>query len=205
MLAYEWKRWKCRIGAPKQYQPDVKQLHLGCGDRHLKGWLNVDLWNSDLNLDIAAGKLPFPEGHFEHVVSQHVIEHLTIEDELIPLLRSVYECMCPGGQLWLSTPDMEKAVYSYIQHRNNDMIADRQKRLPHWHLNGLPSQHFLNDLFHQQLEHRNLFDFKLLTYALNQAGFIQIERVTEQDLLTNYPDFPARNDDYQSIYVKAIK
>lgn len=205
MLAYEWKRWKCRIGAPRQYQPDVKKLHLGCGDRHLTGWLNVDLWNSDLNLDIATGKLPFPKEHFEHVVSQHVIEHLTIEDELIPLLSSVYECMCTGGNLWLSTPDMEKAARSYIQYNNSDMVSDRQKRLPNWNLGEMPSQHFLNDLFHQQLEHRNLFDLTLLTYVLNKAGFMNVERVTEQDLLLAYPDFPPRNDDYQSIYVKATK
>jgi hypothetical protein len=100
---------------------------------------------------------------------------------------------------------MEKAARSYIQYNNSDMVSDRQKRLPNWNLGEMPSQHFLNDLFHQQLEHRNLFDLTLLTYVLNKAGFMNVERVTEQDLLLAYPDFPPRNDDYQSIYVKATK
>lgn len=85
------------------------------------------------------------------------------------------------------------------------MIEDRQKRLPHWSLNGLPDQHFMNDLFHQELEHRNLFDFDLLKWTLEQAGFTQVERVDEQALQAAYPAFPSRNDDYQSVYVKATK
>lgn len=191
--------------SPRRYQPQTDQLHLGCGDRHLSGWLNVDLWGSDLNLDIASGSLPFPDQCFEVIVSQHVIEHLTIEDELIPLLSECHRNLKQGGSIWLSTPDMEKAIHSYVDHRNRDMIEDRQSRMPHWNLDGLPDQHFMNDLFHQALEHRNLFDFDLLKWTLEQAGFSDIERVDEAALLSAYPDFPARRDDYQSVYVKARK
>jgi len=205
MLSYEFKRWRCRVGSPKRFETDLKKFHLGCGDRHLKGWLNVDLVGSDLNLDIGIGKLPFKDQQFDHVVSQHVIEHLTIQDELIPLLKECHRCMSAGGELWLSTPDMEKVARSYIEHNNTDMIKDRQERLPHWDLGGLPDQHFMNDMFHQALEHRNLFDEGLLTWTLQQAGFEKVERVDEAALLAKYPEFPPRKDDYQSIYVKATK
>lgn len=205
LLGYEYKRWKCRITAPKTFKTDKTLFHLGCGDRHLEGWLNVDLWDSDINLDIANGVLPFENNHFEAVVSQHVIEHLTIEDELIPLLKECYRTMKDGAEIWLSTPDMEKVSRSYIEHQSTDMVKDRQARLPHWNLGGLPDQHFMNDMFHQELEHRNLFDLGLLTWTLNQAGFSKVERMDEKALLDRFPAFPPRNDDYQSIYVKAIK
>jgi len=94
---------------------------------------------------------------------------------------------------------------SYIEHQSTDMVKDRQARLPHWNLGGLPDQHFMNDMFHQELEHRNLFDLGLLTWTLNQAGFSKVERMDEKALLDRFPAFPPRNDDYQSIYVKAIK
>ena len=205
MLSYELKRLKCRILSPRNFSTSITQLHLGSGDRHVSGWLNVDLVGSDLNLDIAKGKLPFPNDQFRSIVSQHVIEHLTIEDELIPLLKECFRTLKAGGAIWLSTPDMEKVVRSYLDHRNTDMISDRQKRKPEWDLHGLPPQHFMNDMFHQQLEHRNLFDFELLQWTLMQAGFSNISRTSEGELLENFPGFPSRNDDYQSLYVRAIK
>ena len=205
MLAFEFKRWKCRISAPKRFETNETRLHLGCGDRHLKGWLNVDMFGSDLNLDFAAGQLPFADGQFDVIVSQHVVEHLTIEDEFLPLLRACCRVTKQGGEIWISTPDMEKVSKSYVSQENLDMIEDRKQRLPNWDMDGMPSQHFMNDIFHQQLEHRNLFDFELLKWCLEQAGFTNVLRVDEQKLLAKFPEFPERNDDYQSVYVKAEK
>lgn len=205
LLGYEVKRWKCRMTAPKRFETAFVKLHLGCGDRHLNGWLNVDLAGSDLNLDIARGKLPFADGQFETIISQHVIEHLSIKDELIPLLRECHRVMKPGGELWLATPDMEKVARSYIEHKNADMVADRKTRLPHWDMGGMPSQQFMNDMFHQQLEHRNLFDLELLQWTLAQAGFTNVERTSEKEMLERFPSFPVRNDDYQSLYVRVAK
>lgn len=205
MLAFEWKRFKCRLFAPSKFKTTHTKLHLGSGSRRLQGWLNVDMVDSDLNLDIANGKLPFDDHQFEAIVCQHVIEHLTLEDELIPLFRECHRSMKSQGVFWLSTPDMEKVSKSYIENKNLDMIEDRQQRLAGWSLKGLPQQHFMNDMFHQQLEHRNLFDFELLAWALSQVGFQSVVRVNERDLLKAHPEFPARNDDYQSLYVKAIK
>jgi predicted SAM-dependent methyltransferase len=205
MLSYEVKRWKCRLTAPKVFDTKLKRLHLGCGDRRLTGWLNVDLWGSDLNLDIATGKLPFSENQFSEIVSQHVIEHLTLEDELIPLLMDCHRVLEQNGTLWLSTPDLEKVAVSYVNHRNTDMIEDRRKRLPEWTLGDMPPQHFMNDIFHQQLEHRNLFDAELLEWCLRKAGFMRIDRVSEEHLIQTFSDFPRRNDDYQSLYLKATK
>lgn len=205
MISYEFKRWKCRVFSPRKYSTDRTKLHLGCGDRFLDGWLNVDLVGSDLNLDIANGKLPFKNDQFQSIVSQHVIEHLTIEDELIPLLKECRRSLKVGGEIWLSTPDMEKVSRSYLEQLNVDMIADRQSRKPGWNLNGLPPQHFMNDMFHQQLEHRNLFDYPLLIWTLSQAGFLDIRRASESELLIYFPDFPPRHDDYQSVYVVATR
>lgn len=205
MLAYEVKRFKCNLFAKRHFKTVLTRLHLGCGDRHVDGWLNVDLVGSDFNIDIANGKLPFDDNSFSSIVGQHVIEHLTIEDELVPLLKECNRTLKHGGELWLSTPDMEKLIRSYIEHQNTDMILDRQKRKPEWDLKGMPPQHFMNDIFHQQLEHRNLFDFKLLEWTLQKAGFSNAVHVSEQELLERFPEFPPRNDDYQSLYIKTVK
>jgi len=205
ILNYERKRLICRLRSPKNYKTKLERLHLGSGDRHVPEWLNVDLVQSDLNLDIARGKLPFESDHFSLIVTQHVVEHLTIEDELIPLLKECLRTLKPNGELWISTPALEKVVHSYLEHHNVDLIKDRQTRKPEWNLGDLPPQQFMNDLFYQQSEHRNLFDFDLLSWTLKQAGFTTIERVDEMELLKRFPEFPPRHDDFQSIYVRAVK
>ena len=204
-LSHEFKRWKCRVAAPSTFKTDKDHFHLGCGDRHVEGWLNVDLFDSDLDLDIARGRFPLASDHFRAIVSQHVIEHLVIEDELLPVLRECHRVLELGGELWLSTPDMEKAVMSYVEHRNQDLIHDRKNRLPHWSLDGYPTQQFMNDLFLQEGEHKNLFDYELLEWVLKKAGFNIVDRTSEKEMLRRFPGFPERKDDYQSLYVRAVK
>lgn len=165
-------------------QPDVRRLHLGCGSRRIEGWLNVDLRNSDRDVDLAGEALPWPDDAFHAAVAQHVIE--------------------PGGEVWLSCPDMRRACEHYVRGELEDLIEDRQSRYPEYSLGDLPSSHFLNELFHQGGEHRNLFDFDLLRFVLNRAGFVEVRRVGEADLLARFPGFPARHDDLQSLYVVAV-
>lgn len=204
-LSYEFKRWKCRITTPRLVKTDSTLLHLGSGVRHIKNWFNVDLFESDRNIDIANGKLPFESNHFRAIVSQHVVEHLEIDDELIPLFKECHRILELGGELWISTPDLEKITKSYVEQRNRDMIEDRKKRLPDWNLGGKPSQHFMNDMFYQNGEHKTIFDYDLLSWTLTEAGFTIIDRSDEREFLRRFPEFPERNDDYQSVYLRAVK
>jgi hypothetical protein len=61
-----------------------------------------------------------------------------------------------------------------------------------------------NIMFHQDGEHKNLFDFDLLRWALEQSGFGDVRRRTEADLLVRFPECPCRDDDSQSLYVSAV-
>jgi predicted SAM-dependent methyltransferase len=183
----------------------ARRLHLGCGNRRVDGWLNCDVSGSEFDLDLAVGQLPFPDGSVDVIVMQHVIEHLNLHDQLIPLFRELYRMFANDGQLWLSCPDLAKACSAYLDDRGRALEEDRRMRWPDYSLNGAPVQHFINDLFHQNGEHRNLFDIELLTWALKQAGFSCVQRVIEADLLAAYPEFPPRCDDFHSLYVLAIK
>lgn len=205
MAAFEVKRWWCRCLTPRIVRTNQTQLHLGSGDRVLTGWLNVDMVNSDANIDLAMGRLPFPDSQFQEILTQHVVEHLSLHDELIPLMRECHRCLMPGGKLWISTPDMEKICRSYLESKCEDMIRDRKRRLPGWELGNVPPQHFLNDVFYQQSEHRNLFDFELLEWVLKEAGFSVVSRTTETDLISSLRGVPPRFDEYQSLYVCATK
>ena len=197
-------RLRARLMHRRSTRPSSPQLHLGSGSRKVTGWLNVDVLSSDYDVDIASGSLPWPNDVFTAVVSQHVIEHLEMEDELLPLLRELRRVMVPGAELWLSCPDMEKVCRAYVTDHAAALNDDRRRRMPGQALpDGMPPQHFVNWLFHQAGEHKNLFDFTLLQWALAQAGFTRCERANEAALLGRFPEFPVRNDDFQSLYVVA--
>ena len=195
--------------------PSTPRLHFGCGATRIDGWLNVDVVHSDHDVDLASGRLPWADATFDVAMSQHVIEHLELRSELLPLLRDLRRVLKPGGEIWLSCPDIEKVCRSYQDHRMRDLIEDREERsqafwVKPWTLDGevglegVPSSHMINSLFHQGFEHRNLFDLELLRWLLELAGFRDVERVDEGRLRAAYPEVPLRGDDAQTLYVKAI-
>lgn len=205
-------RLKQRRAAGKP--PAADRLHFGCGSTRIPGWLNVDVAGSEQDVDLASGSLPWPDASFEAAMSQHVIEHLELKTQLMPLLRELRRVLRPGGEIWLSCPDLEKVCRSYVERGMEDLIRDREERSKRlwtkpWSLDGevgesgVPASHMANSLFHQGFEHRNLFDFELLRWTLERCGFAEVRRVDEGELRQRFPEVPERGDDLQSLYVIA--
>jgi predicted SAM-dependent methyltransferase len=202
-IRMDFMRFRARaLNHWRNHMPATERLHLGCGKRHVPGWLNVDVYGSELDLDLACGRLPFPDRSFSAVVSQQVIEHLWLDTELLLLLRELKRVCKEGAEVWLACPDMDKVCEAYCADRGKSLIDDRQQRWPAFQLDA-PPQQIINVLFHQQGQHKNLFDFQLLQWALQRAGFASCTRHNEQDLLDRFPEFPVRGDDYTSLYVCA--
>lgn len=213
-------RTRLRRFNQKDIVPSHTKLHCGCGTRHIPGWLNVDVANSDYDVDLASGRLPWRSNVFTAVVGEHMIEHLELIQELIPLLHELHRVLKTKGEIWLSCPDIGKICHSYLNHNMLDLLEDRRRRFPDYSLGSIPTQHMINDLFHQCAEpsnrygfsplshelgyHKNLFDLELVKWALEATGFTNVKRVSETELLSAFPDLPTRNDDMQSVYVFAV-
>lgn len=186
----------------REKTPSADKLHLGAASRRLSGWLNVDVTGSDYDIDFTR-RLPWKAGSFSTVVSQHVIEHLELFTELLPVLGELRRVMHPGGEIWLSCPDMEKICQLYVNGQSAELLADWIGRDKWYSVHGAPAQQIVNDIFHQWGEHKNLFDSGLARWALESAGFSDVRQVREADLLERFPGFPAQGDDLITLYVTA--
>lgn len=205
-VKFDLVRLRARLFGPRRIlSPSSKRMHLGSGATYLPGWVNVDIAGADVNVDLTARPLPFATDFFEAVVSQHLIEHLDFESEVFPVLRELLRVLQPGGELWLSTPDMEKLCRLYLQTGGTGLYEYIRDRDPLSLPAEAPPAFALNTAFFQRGLHKNLFDFTLLTWVLEKAGFAEITRVGEQDLLDRFPGFPPRNDEVEVLAIRCRK
>lgn len=181
------------------------RLHLGSGSRVIDRWINVDAIGGDYEVDFRRQRLPFHDQSFQCVVSQHVIEHLDIDQELPHLFTEVHRVLEAGGEFWVSAPDIKLICDHYSSGECPEMVDDMKSRHPDFDLGGLPPSQIVNWLFHQGGQHKNLFDFDLLSSLLCSAGFVDIRQVNESMLLSRFTEFPERRDDFISLYVTAKK
>jgi len=94
---------------PVDFDPALfpKQVNLGCGFDRRDGYLNVDFQSfhkPDLVADVRdLGMLP--DGYYEEIVAQDVLEHLP-RTEVLPTLQGWSRKLAPGGRLVLRVPDV---------------------------------------------------------------------------------------------------
>ena len=154
------------------------RLQLGCGANLLPGWLNTDRGAHAAGatyLD-AARPFPLPDGEFDHVFCEHLIEHLDRETGAAMLAESA-RVLRPGGRIRVSTPDL--AVVARLLAPDGDEAAARYVR---WCAEGFLSAPdgdrrapVVNQLF-RGWGHRFLYDQATLADALREAGFAEVSR-----------------------------
>ncbi len=106
------------------------RVNLGCGDKYLEGWVNVDKGEWDKDVDADVRELPFDEDYADEAMAIHVIEHFYAW-EAPDVLEEWLRILKPGGKLIVECPDLQKT----INHMANG-ITDPQ--LTMWPLYGDP-------------------------------------------------------------------
>jgi len=115
------------------------KLHLGCGQKYLKGYLNIDfppkehsiqkISVADKHADIL--KLKYPINSIEEIRLHHVFEHFT-RPIACALISGWYLWLKPNGVLHIEVPDFyrtAKVIY-------NPFIKDSEKTKAIRHLYG---------------------------------------------------------------------
>ena len=96
------------------------RLHLGCGETHLAGYVNVDypttshsVMNVSPDFEADITNLSFPVGSVTEIRLHHVFEHLSRIDALASLIRW-QQWLAVGGELLIETPDFEASARDFL-------------------------------------------------------------------------------------------
>lgn len=180
-----WERWP-QPAQIVQYAEDAqrgwagKRLHLGCGERHLTGWVNVDGIRTpatDVVEDFFVLFRRIPQRSLLHVYWSHGPEHVA-PDALPGLLVNIKNSLAPGGKLTVATIDLEGIVENRYKSSRNGSAWNAA-------LYGEVDTHH-----HPYLAHRQCFSQAHLTGLLQAAGFQGARRWK----LDEYPEIRALND-----------
>jgi SAM-dependent methyltransferase len=118
------------------------RLNLGCGDKILAGYVNVDVVESragqrpDVICDLH-DLAPFADGIADEVLSVHVVEHFW-RWEAADVLREWVRVLKPGAPLVLECPDLASACQSFLADPVQGSRADAAGQRTMWVFYGDP-------------------------------------------------------------------
>ena len=152
-------------------RPDERQLHIG-GVVRVEGWevLNALPGPPVDHVGSAADLRRFADGTFAALYSSHVLEHLDYTGEMQAGLREWCRVLAPGGRLYVSVPDLAALAKLFLA---EGLTTEQRFMMVPMILGGHVDAHDY---------HRMAFDFDLLATFLREAGFVEIERVTDLGL-----------------------
>lgn len=156
------------------------KLHLGCGKRHIPGFVHIDAVDYP-HIDHVASidNLSFIQnGSVDLIYNCHVLEHFKRRD-VERVLREWHRVLKPGGVLRISVPDFAKLCEVYQRYGKIDLIIGA--------LFG--RQDYLYNI------HYNVFDLPSLTDVLQRSGFNNVQQYDWRH--TEHADM----DDYSQAYI----
>ncbi|MDB0032797.1 methyltransferase domain-containing protein [Amylibacter sp.] len=158
-----------------------KSVHLGCGNKYLTGWINVDILD-DLECDIydELNEIEFNEGVIDRVYACHVLEHLH-EESVKALIQKIYKWLMPNGKIYIAVPDFDSIHKWYAQTKS---LSDIRGLI----LGGGKDDYDI---------HKSIYNFEKMSAFLKDAGFESVQKYEWRDF-----DVGRKNiDDFSQAYL----
>jgi len=142
---------------------DKIKLHVGCGKRHIPGWIHVDqLDDPHIDYQTSVDSLSMIQNESCSVVyASHVLEYFNWKEAEENVLPEWHRVLAPGGTLRLAVPNFEAISRLYQA--------------------GMPLQWFIGPMFGRMdvnggmIYHRTTYDEQTLTLILERAGFTDMK------------------------------
>ena len=216
-LAHRWRRdilrSDQRLWNDYLNKTTTPKLHIGGGWRRLDGWLNTDL---ELIPDVvrldATQRLPFRNGTFQYVYTEHMIEHVPYQEGAY-ILRECHRVMRNGGAIRVITPDLAAIMGLY-----SGNLSTTQEKYLSWFCQTFVSEEYppnavsaINAMF-RLWGHQFIYDEETLAGAMRAAGLSSITRWRlgksshfALQSLEHQERYPEGLLDYESVALEGIK
>ncbi len=96
------------------------KLHLGCQEKYLEGYVNIDLppaahtvQRAKVDLEADVRTLQYDRESVDEVRSEHLLEHFSRQEALV-LLARWHKWLKMGGMLHVETPDFEESAKKFV-------------------------------------------------------------------------------------------
>lgn len=157
-----------------------KWLHIGCGDRHIPGFIHIDVRKlPHVDYVASADKLDMCEDDsIDLIYACHLLEHFR-RNQIEDVLKEWYRVLKTGGILRIAVPDFESIIKVYQQNRDLELIMG----LLYGRQDYPENTHFV------------VFDFSCLEKRLSEVGFKNVHRYDWRK--TIHKDY----DDYSQAYI----
>jgi SAM-dependent methyltransferase len=161
-----------------KYESSTIRLNLGCGDKILPGYINVDVVES------RAGKKPdvicdlhhlseFPSDFADEILAVHVIEHFW-QWEVIDILKEWARVLKPGGKMILECPNLISAAEEFLKNPDIAALGGQQGQRSMWVFYGDPG--WRDPL----MIHRWGYTPRSLAAIMNEAGLTELKQEPAQ-------------------------
>jgi predicted SAM-dependent methyltransferase len=156
------------------------KLHLGCGTKHIDGYVNIDIRYLPKVDEVNNIKFlrNYKENTADIIYACHVLEHFSRWD-YENVLRRWYEILAPGGVLRIAVPNFTSVCDYYNQTKDLTKVMGILYGGQDYHEN----YHYVT------------FDFNTLSNSLQKIGFTDIKEYDWTQ--TEHADV----DDYSKAYI----
>lgn len=119
------------------------RLNLGCGDKILQGYVNVDVVQSragkkpDVICDLH-DLAPFADNSADEILSVHVVEHFW-RWEIRDVLREWIRVLKPGGRMIVECPNLLSACQTFMRNPQEFSREDKKGQRTMWVFYGDPA------------------------------------------------------------------
>ena len=154
------------------------KLNLGCGDKILPGYVNVDVAPSragqkpDVICDLHDLK-PFEDGSVDEILSVHVVEHFW-RWQVVDVLREWLRVLKPGAPMILECPNLQSACEQLLRDPESFAGPGPEGQRTMWVFYGDPR--WQDPL----MVHRWGYTPRSLAKVMAQAGLVEIRQEPAQ-------------------------
>lgn len=154
------------------------KINLGCGDKKLKDYINVDV------VDERAGNIPdvqcdirnlsaFETNFADEVMAIHVVEHF-YRWEIESVLKEWIRVLKPGGKLVLECPNLISACEEFLKNPDLSALGGKEGQRSMWVFYGDPA--WTDPL----MVHRWGYTPNTLATLLHKCGLVELKKEAAQ-------------------------